>query len=164
MSLPFLGICPSFLSLAAFSPDTAIDFDLVRAKEQSMDNPVYYLQYAHARMVSLQQFAASEGVDRKPLDEVDLTALTHPSEMEVLKQVDRLREEAIEAARFRAPHRLTAYGQDLATAFHRFYADCRIVVPDEPEVTQARLWLVEAAKSALVAVLDLLAISAPDKM
>ena len=150
--------------LAAFSPDTAIDFDLERAKEQSMDNPVYYLQYAHARMVSLREFAASEGVERKPLDEVDLTALTHPAEMDMLKQVDRLREETIEAARFRAPHRLTAYGQDLATAFHRFYADCRIVVPDEPEVTQVRLWLVEAARSVLVAVLDLLAISAPEKM
>jgi len=150
--------------LAAFSPDTAIDFDLERAKEQSMDNPVYYLQYAHARMVSLQQFAASEGVERKPLDEVDLGVLTHPAEMEMLKQVDRLREETIEAARFRAAHRITAYGHDLATAFHRFYSECRIVVPDEPEVTQARLWLVEAAKSALLAVLGLLAISAPEKM
>lgn len=150
--------------LAAFSPDTAIDFDLEQAKRQSMDNPVYYLQYAHARMRSLEDFAAAQGVGRVPIDRADLTLLDHPAEAELLRQADRLREEVEEAARFRAPHRMTAFGHDLATAFHRFYTDCRVVVPDDPELTQARLWLVEASKSVLLAVLGLLGISAPQKM
>jgi arginyl-tRNA synthetase len=149
--------------LAAFSPDTTINFDLVEAKRQSMDNPVYYLQYAHARMRSLEEFAAAQGVMRRSIDEVDLGLLTHPAEIEVLKQADRLREEVHEAAAHRAPHRITAYGYDVATAFHRFYTDCRIVT-DDAELTQARLWLVEAAKSVMLAVLGLLGISAPDRM
>jgi arginyl-tRNA synthetase len=149
--------------LAAFSPDTTINFDLEEAKRRSMDNPVYYLQYAHARMRSLEDFAADRGVVRRLLDDVDLGVLTDPAEIELLKQCDRLREEMREAARHRAPHRMTAFGYDLATAFHRFYTDCRIVT-DDPEITQARLWLVEAAKSVLLAVLGVLGISAPDRM
>jgi len=79
--------------LAAYSPDTPITFDLDEAKRQSMDNPVYYLQYAHARMRSLEDFAAESGVVRAPLAEADLRLLVHPAEIEVLKQCDRLREE-----------------------------------------------------------------------
>ena len=149
--------------LAAYSPDTTINFDLEEAKRQSMDNPVYYLQYAHARMRSLEDFAADQGVERLPLGDVDLAVLVDPAELELLKQCDRLREEVREAARHRAPHRVTAFGYDLATAFHRFYTDCRIVTEDA-ELTQARLWLVEAAKSVLLAVLGLLGISAPSRM
>jgi arginyl-tRNA synthetase len=149
--------------LAAFSPDTQITFDLEEAKRQSMDNPVYYLQYAHARMRSLERFAAEQGIERVPLAEADLTLLTHPAEIEVLKHCDRLGEEVREAAQRRAPHRMTAYGYDVATAFHRFYTDCRIVTEDA-SLTQARLWLVEAAKSVMLGVLGLLGISAPETM
>ena len=149
--------------LAAYSPDTAITVDLEQAKRQSMDNPVYYLQYAHARMRSLEGFAADQGVVRIPLGDADLSLLIHPAEVEVLKQCDRLREEVRQAALRRAPHRITAYGYDMATAFHRFYTECRIVTEDEA-LTQARLWLVEAAKSAMLATLGLLGISAPDRM
>ncbi|MCB2222549.1 MAG: arginine--tRNA ligase [Actinobacteria bacterium] len=149
--------------LAAYSPDTAITFDLEQAKQQSMDNPVYYLQYAHARMCSLERFAAAEGVVRAPLGDADLALLTDPAEVELLKQCDRLREEVREAAARRAPHRMTTYGTDVATAFHRFYTDCRIVT-DDAALTQARLWLVEASKSVMVAVLGLLGISAPEAM
>jgi len=149
--------------LAAYSPDTPITFDLDEAKRQSMDNPVYYLQYAHARMCSLEGFAAEQGVVRVPIDEADLLLLVDPAEIEVLKQCDRLREEVREAALRRAPHRMTAYGYDVATAFHRFYTDCRIIT-DDADLTQARLWLVEAAKSVMVAVLGLLGITAPDRM
>jgi arginyl-tRNA synthetase len=124
---------------------------------------VYYLQYAHARMRSLEDFAAEQGVVRRPIGEVDLGLLVDPAEGELLRQCDRLREEVREAARHRAPHRLTAFGYDLATAFHRFYTDCRIVTED-PALTQARLWLVEAAKSVLLAVLGLLGITAPERM
>jgi arginyl-tRNA synthetase len=149
--------------LAAYSPDTAITFDLEEAKRQSMDNPVYYLQYAHARMCSLEGFAAEQGVEREALDSANLALLVHPAEIEVLKQCDRLREEMREAALRRAPHRVTAYGYDVATAFHRFYTDCRIVT-DDAALTQARLWLVEAAKSVMLAVLGVLGISAPTRM
>jgi len=149
--------------LAAYSPDTAITFDLEAAKAQSMDNPVYYLQYAHARMCALERFAAEHGVTRRPLDEVDLGVLTDPAEAEVLRQADRLAEEVLEAANRRAPHRLVAYASEFATAFHRFYTDCRIVT-DDAAVTQARLWLVEASKSVITALLDLLGLGAPESM
>jgi arginyl-tRNA synthetase len=149
--------------LAAFSPDTAMTFDFEAARAQSMDNPVYYLQYAHARMRSLERFAAEQGVVRRPLSEVDLAVLTHPAEAELLRQIDRLGEEVAEAATRRAPHRLTGFGQEFATSFHRFYTDCRIVT-DDPATTQARLWLLEAAKSALTAIVGLLALTAPEAM
>jgi arginyl-tRNA synthetase len=149
--------------LAAYSPDTAITFDLEAARAQSMDNPVYYLQYAHARMCALARFAAEQGVSRLPLDEVDLTVLADPSELDLLRQADRLGEEVLEAARRRAPHRLTAYGYEFATAFHRFYTECRIVT-DDAVVTQARLWLVEASRSVMLAILDLLGLTAPESM
>jgi arginyl-tRNA synthetase len=149
--------------LAAVSPDTAITFDLETAKRQSMDNPVYYLQYAHARMRSLEDFAAAEGVARRALEDVDLAVLADPAERALLEQIDRVREEMRDAAARRAVHRVAGFGLELATAFHRFYTDCRIVT-HEPELTQARLWLVEAAKSALLAVLGVLGISAPERM
>jgi arginyl-tRNA synthetase len=149
--------------LAAVSPDTAITFDLEAAKRRSMDNPVYYLQYAHARMRSLEDFAAAEGVARLALEGVDLTLLADPAERALLEQIDRVREAMRDAAARRAVHRVAGFGLELATAFHRFYTDCRIVTED-PGLTQARLWLVEAAKSALLAVLGVLGISAPERM
>jgi len=149
--------------LAAFSPDTTINFDLEEAKAQSMDNPVYYLQYAHARMCSLEAFAAKEGVVRQSVDDVDLTVLNHPAEFALLREADRLGEEIAAAARRRAPHRVATYGTDFATAFHRFYSECRVVV-DDPAVTQARLWLIAASKSVILAVLGVLGLSAPETM
>ncbi|WKZ82419.1 MAG: arginine--tRNA ligase [Acidimicrobiia bacterium] len=149
--------------LAAFSPDTAINFDLEAARAQSMDNPVYYLQYAHARMCSLERFASEQGVTRVPLGDADLSLLTHPAEASLLEQLDLLAEEVAEAARRRAPHRLCGFGQEYAAAFHRFYTDCRIVT-DDPEITQARLWLVEASRNGIRAILDLLGLSAPEQM
>ncbi len=127
--------------LVAVSPDTTLNFDLEEAKRQSMENPVYYLQYAYARVRSLEEFAAGRGVRRGALEEADLSRLTHPAEVELLKQADRLGEEVAEAAARRAPHRIAAYGQDFAAAFHKFYTDCRIVT-DDAALTQARLWLV----------------------
>ena len=150
-------------TLAAFSPDTTINFDLEAAKSQSMDNPVYYLQYAHARMCSLERFAREQGIERSSIEEVDLTVLDHPAEAAVLRQIDRLGEEIFEAAARRAPHRIATYGTEFATAFHRFYTDCRVVT-DDPAVTQARLWLIEASKSVIVAILTTLGLSAPESM
>ncbi len=158
-----VGVDATRYNLLAVSPDTTINFDLELAKRRSMDNPVYYLQYAHARMCSLERFAAESGVRRRPLDEADLSLLEHPAELELLRQADRLAEEVREAALRRAPHRLSLYGYEFAGAFHKFYSDCRIVTED-PGLTQARLWLVEAARSVLLAVLGILGISAPESM
>ncbi len=158
-----VGVDAARYNLVAVSPDTTISFDLETAKRQSMENPVYYLQYAYARVRSLKEFATAGGAERRPLGEVDLSLLAHPAEVELLKQADRLGEEVREAAARRAPHRIAAYGQDFATAFHKFYTDCRIVT-DDAALTQARLWLVEAAESVLLAVLGLLGLSAPDHM
>lgn len=151
--------------LGAFSPDTTVRFDLDVARSQSMDNPVYYLQYAHARMRSLQRFAAEQGVDPGSLDDADLGLLDHVSETDLIRQMDRLPEELEIAALRRAPHRLAAYGQELAGAFHRFYTECRVVGDDVPlPLSAARLWLIEAARNTLVTVLAVLGISAPESM
>ncbi len=158
-----VGIDATRYYLLATSPDHAIHFDLADAARQSMDNPVYYLQYAHARMCSLAAYAAEQGVVRVPLEQAALALLTHPAELDVLREADRLAEEVAEASRRRAPHRVVQYGYEFAGAFHKFYADCRIVT-DDPALTQARLWLVEAARSTLRAVLGILGISAPEKM
>ena len=150
--------------LAAYSPDTPITFDLDEAKRQSMDNPVYYLQYAHARMRSLEDFAAEQGVVRAPARRRRSLAAGAPRRD---RGAQAVRPPARGGPRRRRcagrPHRITAYGYELATAFHRFYTECRIVT-DDAALTQARLWLVEAAKSVMLATLGLLGISAPDRM
>jgi arginyl-tRNA synthetase len=158
-----VGIDATRYHLLAVTPDTAVNFDLEAVKRQSMENPVYYLQYAHARVRSLERFAAEAGADRGPLDEADTALLTHPAETELLRQMDRLREEVEEAALRRAPHRIAGYGYELAGAFHKFYTDCRVVTADAA-LTRARLWLVEGARNVLVAVLGILGITAPDEM
>lgn len=155
--------------LLAYSPDTAITFDLEEAKRQSMENPVYYLQYAHARMCSLERFAREEGVERGDLADADLALLDHAAELDLMRQIDRLPEEVAESAERRAPHRMCAYGYELAGAFHKFYADVRIIGEEHGnviplELTRARLWLVEAAKNTLVSVLGVLGITAPERM
>ncbi|MEE8330996.1 MAG: arginine--tRNA ligase [Acidimicrobiia bacterium] len=164
-----VGVDATRYHLLAFSPDSAITFDLDEVARQSMDNPVYYLQYAHARMCSLERFAAAEGAQRGELAAASLDLLTHEAETALLRHIDRLTEEIEFAALRRAPHRLCTYGYELASAFHKFYSDVRIVGEHDgaqipPELTSARLWLVEAAKNSLVVVLGILGISAPQEM
>ncbi len=164
-----VGVDATRYHLLAFSPDSAMTFDLDEVARQSMDNPVYYLQYAHARMCSLELFAAAEGALRGELAAASLDLLTHEAETALLRHIDRLTEEIEFAALRRAPHRLCTYGYELASAFHKFYSDVRIVGEHDgaqipPELTSARLWLVEAAKNSLVVVLGILGISAPQEM
>lgn len=139
------------------STDSHLDFDLELAKEQSSSNPVYYVQYAHARIHSI-------------LDNADLTAsadnldlLVDPAEIDLLKMLARLPEEVTLSAESRQPHHLTTYAYDLATAFHSFYNNCRVNTDDQ-NLAQARLYLVDAARQVLKNVLTLLGISAPEKM
>jgi arginyl-tRNA synthetase len=164
-----VGVDATRYHLLAFSPDSAITFDLDEVARRSMDNPVFYLQYAHARMRSLERFASAAGVDRGPLEDAPLDLLVDETEVSLLRTIDRLAEEIELAAVRRAPHRLCTYGYELAGAFHKFYADVRIVGEEAgaaipPELTRSRLWLVEAAKNALLVVLGILGISAPEEM
>lgn len=140
-----------------------IDLDVVAA--QSMENPVFYVQYAHARICSLMATAAERGVARPPLTEVSLDVLRDPRELEVLRALHVLGDVVAEAARERAPHRLTTWARQAAGAFHGFYHDCPVLRSDiEPPLAAARLWLSEATRIGLVIALGLLGVSAPERM
>jgi arginyl-tRNA synthetase len=145
------------------SIDTPQTFDLDVVTAQSMENPVYYVQYAHARIASIGRYAAERGIPRRPLDEVDLSALVHERETELLRALALYPDAVREAAELRAPHRVTTWVREFAKHFHGFYRDCRVISEDE-QLTQARLWLSEACRIGLADALGLLGVSAPDEM
>ena len=145
------------------SLDTAVDFDLDEVVKQSMENPVYYVQYAHARIASLIRTADERGFDHGELAEVDLSRLTAEAETELLRKLAELPEVIADAAELRATQRVTRYAEDLAAAFHRFYTDCRVLV-DDIELGRARYWLAVAAKQVLANALGVLRVSAPERM
>ena len=139
-----------------------IDLDLITA--QSNENPVFYVQYAHARIHSIGRKAAEAGVVRGPLAEADLSLLVHERELDVLRKLSELPEVLELACVDRAPHKITTWVRELADRFHGFYHDCYVIGDVPPELTQARLWLVEAARIGLSIGLDLLGVSAPESM
>jgi arginyl-tRNA synthetase len=156
------------------STDQPVDFDIELATRSTADNPVYYVQYAHARICSILRKAASErGIDAaSDVDELasalvsadaDLTLLVEDAELALMRRIDELGEVVDFAARDLAPHRLTRYAEDLATSFHQFYTVCR-VVSDDSEMTAARLFAVDATRLVLKTVLGLLGVSAPQAM
>jgi arginyl-tRNA synthetase len=149
--------------LLARAADSQMDFDLDLAKEQSERNPVYYVQYSHARIASILRYAQEQGVTST---NGDIALLTHPSELALIRQMLNLPEIVTLAAQHLAPHHLTYYAQDLAAAFHAFYRDCRVVSSDpaDAELTQARLKLAQAAKIVLANTLRLMGVSAPERM
>ena len=138
---------------------THLEFDLDLAKEASDKNPVFYLQYAHARIASIERKAADEGVGGTP----DLGLLTHESEQALTKLLLQFPDEIRQSAGARAPHRLAGWLREVATAFSAFYRDCRIV-GEAPEIAAARLALATAAKTVLGNGLTILGIDAPEKM
>ncbi len=143
-----------------------LEFDLNLAKEQSDKNPVYYLQYAHARIDSILRFAESEGVlEGGPgrLAEANLALLKEPSELALVKLLLSFPEVVIATSQSLEPHRLPVYLGEVATAFHKFYHDHRVVIP-ERELSLARLALCLAAKIVLGNGLKILGISAPERM
>jgi arginyl-tRNA synthetase len=147
------------------SIDTKQVFDIDLVRSEAMENPVYYVQYAHARIASIERVAAERGVERQPLGEVDLSLLTHERELDVLRSVAELPDVVRLACVERAPHKVTTWVRELAGRFHGFYHDCYVMGTDvPPALTQARLWLVEAARVGLAIGLDLLGVSAPDSM
>ncbi len=150
----------TFLLQGIDSPQT-FDLDVVTA--QSMENPVYYVQYAHARIASIGRRAALAGIERRPVLETDLAPLVHERELDLLRALDRYPEVVAEAATLRAPHRVTTWVRDFASRFHGFYRDCRVLT-DDAGLTQARLWLAEACRVGLANGLGLLGVGAPDEM
>jgi len=154
--------------------DTTIDLDLTVVAERSMENPVYYVQYAHARVASVLRQADERGFDPGSPDDVDPALLDHPAERALLRAMSSLPHVLADAAEARATQRLTRYAEELAGTFHRFYAECRVLAddPDADEATRAalaassraRYWLVTAAKQVLANTLAVLRVSAPERM
>ncbi|HOG46185.1 MAG TPA: arginine--tRNA ligase [Anaerolineae bacterium] len=147
--------------LLARSADSQMDLDLELAVKQSDENPVYYVQYAHARIASILRRAGD-----LPIEEGDVSLLVSEPEQNLLRQLLRLPEVVHQAAAERAPHHLTYYAQELAGVFHGFYRDCRVVSSDpaDREITLARLKLVDAARIVLARTLHLMGMSAPETM
>jgi arginyl-tRNA synthetase len=146
-----------FLSRTA---DSQMDFDLELAKKQSADNPVYYVQYAHARIASILRLAKERRID---YSDGDVSRLTSEPELTLIRQLLLLPELVETAALTLEPHHLTYYAQDLATVFHSFYRDCRVISQNEA-LTKARLKLVAAAKTVLARALHMMGMTAPEKM
>ncbi len=147
------------------SMDTAPTFDLAKAAAQVMENPVFYVQMAHARVCSIAARAQADGVERQSIDQVDLGLLVHERELEIMRQLSTLGEVIAAAAEERAPHRMTAWLRDFAAAVHSFYHDCYVVGTGiAPELTQARLVLIDAARVGLAVGLGTLGVSAPESM
>lgn len=157
--------------LISRSADTAIDFDLDLVKKQSDENPVYYVQYAHARIASILKHAAEMGAAPDPsaplrAGDGDVSLLAHPAELELIRAMLRLPEIVEIAASKLEPHHLPHYAIELAGVFHSFYKQCRVVSSDPTDVaiTSARLKLVAAAKNTLARTLNLMGVRAPDAM
>jgi arginyl-tRNA synthetase len=147
------------------SIDTKQTVDLGELVNNSLDNPVHYIHYAHARVHGIGRKAAELGIIRKPLAEVDLSVLSDSHELDVVRLLADLPEVLTLAARERAPHKITTWVRELAAAFQAFYAHCPVLRSDTPEdVRQARFWLVEAARIGLAIGLDLLGVSAPEQL
>jgi arginyl-tRNA synthetase len=140
---------------------TGIDLDIELAKKQSADNPVYYVQYAHARIASILRKAAANAL--APAAGVE-GALSGAPEAALARVVARLPEVVEDAAAAQETHGVTAYATELATAFHAYYRDARVVDPAQPERSRTRLALAEATRITLANTLGLLGIKAPDEM
>lgn len=144
-------------------PDSHLEFDLEAAKEQSAENPVYYVQYANARINSIIAHARERGVAVDSFDHADLSLLSAPEELRILKKLLTYSMTFEGAVLFREPHRITFYLQELAGIFHPYYNKFRVVT-EEAELSRARLALCEAVRIVLKEGLGILGLSAPEKM
>jgi len=142
------------------SPDSTLEFDLDLAKAKTKDNPVYYVQYAGARIESIIK-AAGAADDGKP---PDLSLLDKPEEVALIKHLTSFPDLIQSAAQRKEPHHLTAYLSTLARQFHHYYGVHRIALDDQPELTKARLALIRSIRLVIRLGLDLLGVSSPDSM
>jgi arginyl-tRNA synthetase len=160
-----VGVDAARYALARYSVDSPIDIDVELWTRATRDNPVYYVQYAHARIASLLRNAESLGLSRG--DDFDPGLLAHEKEQELLAVLGEFPKVVATAAELREPHRVARYCEELAGTYHRFYDSCRVLPQgDEPvtDLNRARLWLVEASRTVLGNGLGLLGVSAPDRM
>jgi len=155
-----IGVDATRYFFAAKAGSSMFDFDLDLAASKTNDNPVFYAQYAHARMCSIEDMAKKAGIEAA--DHFEL--INHPKEIELLKHINEFRNVVVESAVQRAPHKIATYIQKLATLFHSFYNECKVVDSDNPELSSQRLALVRAAKITLKNALYLIGVSAPEKM
>ena len=139
------------------------EFDLELAVSQSSDNPVFYVQYAHARICGIIKMLMQKGVSVKNCDELNLSLLNHEREIELLKEIAKFPEEIKYAAQNRDPSRITKYTMDLASAFHSFYGACKVDC-DDKNLQEARLKLVDATGKTIKNALTVLGITAPEHM
>lgn len=145
------------------SMDSHLDFDMDLAVSTSNENPVFYVQYAHARICSVFRQAEEQGVNLLPLSEVNLSVLTTEHEYDILRKIGELPQEVSLAAENYAPHRLIRYVYELASLFHSYYRAERVITEDTDQ-TQARLALLRAVRTVIANVLRLMGVSAPERM
>ena len=158
-----VGPDPCRYFFLARSPESQMEFDLELAKKESAENPVYYVQYAHARISSILRLAEERQID---FDNGDVSLLTHPGELSLIRKLVMLPELVESMAVNLEPHHLPHYAQELATAFHWFYQQCRVVSsePGDEAITKARLKLVKASAVVLGRCLRLMGMEAPEQM
>jgi arginyl-tRNA synthetase len=146
-----------------YSSDVPIDFDLDAVVRADRSNPVYYVQYSHARIAGIMRTARESGLQPAPPDVVDLGLLRTDVEQELIRVLSTFPEVVAQAADERAPQRVAHYIERVAEAFHRFYTECQVVGPDQA-LSSARYWLVEATRLTVINGLGLLGVSAPERM
>lgn len=157
-----VGLDATRYFFAMRSADTHLDFDLDLAVSQSNENPVYYAQYAHARICSILRQGEEQGITADT--KADFSLIQAEKEMDVLKKIGEFPQAVGEAAQKRMPHRITNYIYDLASTFHSFYNAEKVLDAENPERTKARLALIKAVQTTLKNALSLIGVSAPEKM
>ncbi len=164
----WIGVDAARYALVRQSTDSNITLDIDLLTRQSTDNPVYYIQYAHARMCSVARNAAEMGIDKGPADRFEPGLLTHEKENDLLGKLGEFPRIIAKAGELREAHLVARYLEELAGVYHRFYDACRILpkgdVEVAPELTRARLWLAEATQTVIANGLGLLGVSAPERM
>lgn len=158
-----VGVDASRFFFVMRSADSQMDFDLDLAKSESSENPVYYVQYAHARICSILRQASEQGITLPDVAAVDFSLLKDETEIDLIKKILDLPEEIVYSAVHQEPHRIAAFAMDMAGLFHSFYGRCR-VLGVEADIQAARLHLCKAAAGCIAKSLQLIGVSAPDHM
>jgi arginyl-tRNA synthetase len=162
-----VGVDAARYALARASVDAMIDLDVDLLTRQSNDNPVHYVQYAHTRPCAVQRRAGEAGIDKGAAEDFDPSSLTHEREADLLAMLAEFPQVVATAASLREPHRVPHYLEQLAGTYHRFYDACRVLPragEDPDDLTRARLWLTEASRLVLRNGLQMLGVSAPERM
>jgi len=164
----WIGVDAARYALVRQSTDSNITLDIDLLTRQSNDNPVFYIQYAHARMCSVKRNAAEMGIDKGAPEDFDPALLSHEKENDLLGKLGEFPRIIAEAGLYREAHRVARYLEQLAGVYHRFYDECRILPKGDvelpAELTRARLWLAEATQTVIANGLGLLGVSAPERM